>query len=222
MKKFFLWFFIGLFGLLFAASAAAGWYAYDNGVRNWDELVVFAKQEWQRITGTRPDVPEVPVIQPAPITIDLEEPEKPAQQVDAVTTTAPQAHFVAPPEETTNKFSIFTEGEDETINALILGHWVNVDHPTWHRVYTDEYSGNGYYWGKEWDESEDVTEADLVDYGNGWFEWKMDGNDVLELATTDMSESRVPFIYTIKKLSTKELIYVEQRSTEKRAFVHPE
>jgi hypothetical protein len=214
MKKFFIWFFVALF----AVCAAAGGYAYAKGVRNWDELVVFAQNEWQRLVGPKSNVPEAPENQPEPIVINLEEPEEPAPQVDAVTTSAPKPHYVAPPEEATDKFSIFTEGEDETINALILGHWVNVDNPSWHRVYTDEYSGNGYYWGKEWDESEDVTEADLVDYGNGWFEWKMDGNDVLELATTDMSESRVPFIYTIKKLSNKDLIYVEQRSTEKRSF----
>ena len=138
--------------------------------------------------------------------------------MDVTTTAAPEAHTVEAPEEGTNKFSIFSAAEDEEYNPLLIGHWQCVDKPGWHRVYTEEYSGNGYYWGKEWDEDEDVTEADLVDYGNGWFEWKMDGNDVLELATTDMTESRVPFIYTIKKLSNKDLIYVEQRSTEKRTF----
>ena len=199
MKKAIIW---TLVLLLVGGVAAAGWYAYDNGVRNGEQLVSFVKTEWQRLTGSAPKASN--------------EPQKP--DVDVITRPAPEAHTVEAPTETTNKFSIFSEAEDEEFNPLLLGHWVCADQPTWHRVYTDEYSGNGYYWGKEWDEAEDVTEADLIDYGNGWFEWKMDENDVLELATSDMSDTRVPFIYTIKKLSDKDLIYIEQRSTEKRVF----
>lgn len=189
MKKFLIWFFL----LLLAATAAAGWYAYHNGVRTWNEFVAFAQCEWNRITGLTPTAPkDSAVLEP---------------------------HEVAGPVETTDRFSIFSAADGEEFNPLLLGHWVCVDRPTWHRIYTDEYSGNGYYWGKEWDEADDVTEADLVDYGNGWFEWKQDGNDVLELATTDMSDTRVPFIYTIRKLSDRDLMYIEQRSQEKRTFV---
>lgn len=208
MKKAIIW---TLVLLLVGGVATAGWYAYDNGVRNVDQLVTFAKAEWQRLTHDTPQAPDTPALnEPTPA--------KPDMEVDVVTRPAPEAFTVEEPTETTNKFSIFTEGEDEEYNPLLLGHWICVDQPSWHRIYTDEYSGNGYYWGKEWDEADDISEADLIDYGNGWFEWKMDGNDVLELATSDMSETRVPFIYTIKKLSDKDLIYIEQRSTEKRVF----
>lgn len=208
MKKTIIWI---LVVLLVGSVAAAGWYAYDNGVRSWDGLVAFAQAEWHNLRGGNPEVPDVPPTQPQTPKQDV--------QVDAITKPAPEAHTVEAPKENTDKFSIFTEGENEEYNPLLIGHWVCVDRPAWHRVYTEEYSGNGYYWGKEWDEDEDVLEVDLVDYGNGWFEWKMDGDDVLELATSDMSETRVPFIYTIKKLSDKNLIYVEQRSTEKRVFM---
>ena len=210
MKKFFIWFFV----ILLAATAAAGWYAYDNGVRTMDEAVAFAKAEWQRLTNTVPQVPDSPVVKPEPQQPVVK--QEPPRKADTATTL--REEFVEAPTETTDKFSIFTAAEDEEFDSLLLGHWQGLDRPTWHRIYTDEYSGNGYYWGKEWDEAEDVFEKDLIDYGNGWFEWKMDGNDVLELATTDMSESRVPFIYTIKKLSNTDLIYIEQRSTEKRTF----
>ena len=209
MKKFLIWFFV----VLLAVSAAAGWYAWDNGVRDLDGFVYFYKAEWQRLISPAPEVPNQPQVKPEPAA-----PAKPAPKVDVVTTSAPEAHTIEPPAETTNKFSIFSEAEDEEYNPLLIGHWESTERPGWHRVYTDEYSGNGYYWGKEWDESEDISEDDLVDYGNGWFEWKMDGNNVLELAATDMNETRVPFIYTIKKLSDTELIYIEQRSKEKRAF----
>ena len=211
MKKFLIWFFV----ILLAASAAAGWYAYDNGVRDFDGAVTFYKAEWQRLTGPAPEVPDLP--KPEEPKAETPKP-KPEKKVDATTTSAPEAHTVAPPTETTNKFSIFEAAEDEEYNPLLIGRWQCVDRPGWHRVYTDEYSGNGYYWGHEWDEDDDVSEEDLVEYGNGWFEWKMDGNDVLELAATDMNDTRVPFIYSIKKLSDTELIYIEQRSKEKRAF----
>ncbi|MBO4665813.1 MAG: hypothetical protein J5612_02960 [Paludibacteraceae bacterium] len=209
MKKFLIWFFV----ILLAVSAAAGWYAWDHGVRDVDGLVAFYQAEWQRLVGPAPEVPEAPEVKPA-----APAKPKPAPKVDVVTTSAPEGHTVAPPEETTNKFSVFSEAEDEEYNPLLIGHWQCCDQAGWHRVYTDEYSGNGYYWGKEWNEDEDISEADLVDYGNGWFEWKMDGNNVLELAATDMNETRVPFIYTIKKLSDTELLYIEQRSKEKRVF----
>lgn len=210
MKKFL----IGLIVILLAAGAAAGWYAWDHGVRDMDGLVAFYQAEWTRLTNPAPEVPEEPVKEePIPVA-----PAKPAQKTETKTTTAPQGHTVAPPTETTDKFSIFSEAEDEEYNPLLIGHWQCNERPGWHRIYTDEYSGNGYYWGKEWDEDEDVSEEDLVDYGNGWFEWKMDKNDVLELAATDMNDTRVPFIYTIKKLSDTELIYIEQRSKEKRTF----
>jgi len=206
MKKFCIWF----FAILLALTAAAGGYAYYNGVRNWSELVAFTQTEWQRITGAAPEATDGP---------DDEDDGKLPDSIEMDLDSMPQAEIMDMPEEdATNRFNIFAAAEDEEYNPMLLGHWVCNERPTWHRIYTDEYSGNGYYWGKEWDEAEDVSEEDLIDYGNGWFEWKMDGNDVLELATTDMSEARVPFIYTIKKLSDKDLVYIEQRSTEKRTF----
>jgi hypothetical protein len=201
--------------VLLAVVLAAGGYAYYKDVRSWGEFVDFVQDEWDRLTGQTPEMPDIPQTPQTPV---KPETPKPTPKVDDTTTSAPEAVTVEGPEEGTNKFNIFAAAEDEEYNPLIIGHWQCVDRPTWHRVYTEEYSGNGYYWGKEWDEAEDVTEEDLVDYGNGWYEWKMDGADVLELATSDMSESRVPFIYTIKKLSDGDLIYIEQRSSDKRVF----
>lgn len=210
MKKFLL----AIFILLLAATAAAGWYAYNNGVRSWSEFVTFAQSEWQRLTAPAPVTPE-------PAQPEQTQPESQQKPVTPSTKkdTTHKPHFVQGPTETTDRFSIFSAAEGEEFNPLLLGHWTCVEKPTWHRVYTDEYSGNGYYWGKEWDEADDVSEADLVDYGNGWFEWKQDKNDILELATTDMSDTRVPTIYTIRKLNDNDLIYTEHRSQEKRTFI---
>ena len=213
MKKFLIWFFC----ILLAITASAAWVAYDRyNVRSLDEAKALAVELWQKyVQKVEPAQPKKtinlgPALEPV-----VQEPAKPTKpKKDTL-----EAHHVGAPEETTNKFSIFSAAEGEEFNPLLLGHWTCLERPTWHRVYTDEYSGNGYYWGKEWDEAEDVTEEDLVDYGNGWFEWKQDENDILELATTDMSDARVPFIYTIRKLTDKDLIYIEQRSQAKRTFV---
>ena len=213
MKKFLIWFFC----ILLAITASAAWVAYDRyNVRSLDEAKALAVELWQKyVQKVEPAQPKKtinlgPALEPV-----VQEPAKPTKpKKDTL-----EAHHVGAPEETTNKFSIFSAAEGEEFNPLLLGHWTCLERPTWHRVYTDEYSGNGYYWGKEWDEAEDVTEEDLVDYGNGWFEWKQDENDILELATTDMSDARVPFIYTIRKLTDKDLIYIEQRSQAKRTFI---
>ncbi len=213
MKKFLIWFFC----ILLAITASAAWVAYDRyNVRSLDEAKALAVELWQKyVQKVEPAQPKKTInLGPAlePVVQEPAKPTKPKKDTQ-------EAHHVGAPEETTNKFSIFSAAEGEEFNPLLLGHWTCLERPTWHRVYTDEYSGNGYYWGKEWDEAEDVTEEDLVDYGNGWFEWKQDENDILELATTDMSDARVPFIYTIRKLTDKDLIYIEQRSQAKRTFV---
>ena len=145
MKRFLIWFFV----ILLAATAAAGWYAYDNGVRTWDELVVFAQNEWNRLTGLVPEVIGKPGSEATPT-----QPTTPVVKHAPKDTTVLEAHDVGEPEETTNRFSIFSAAEGEEFNPLLLGHWTCVERPTWHRIYTDEYSGNGYYWGKEWDEAD--------------------------------------------------------------------
>ena len=72
--------------------------------------------------------------------------------------------------------------------------------------------------GAEWDEAEDVTEADLQKYGNGWFMWKKRGSKVLELATADNKGQLIPRPYTITKLFYTEMVYKEANSGKKRSF----
>lgn len=94
-------------------------------------------------------------------------------------------------------------------DPMIVGKWVNAKNPQWHKVYYDDYDGEGYYWGKEWDEKEDVQEVDLVFHGNGWFRWKKEGRQLSELHTMDARDVPIGKNYTISQSTTDSLAFYE-------------
>ena len=98
---------------------------------------------------------------------------------------------VHPDKHPTNSHVAF---EDDTPSAdpAIVGKWQNSDNPKWYKVYYDDYDGDGFFWGKEWDESEDVQEEDLIYHGNGWFRWQKDKNQLLEMHTMDVQDTPIP------------------------------
>ena len=122
-----------------------------------------------------------------------------------------------------NELVYFAGEEDQDYlsdeDEMLLGKWQNTINEQWYRVYTDEEAEDGYYWGYEWDENEDVTEEDLNKYGNGWFMWKKRGSKVLELATADNKGQLIPRPYTITKLFYTELAYKEVNSGKKLNFL---
>ena len=90
--------------------------------------------------------------------------------------------------------------EDGTPKAdpAIVGTWQNAQNPGWFKVYYDDYDGDGYYWGKEWDEADDVFEEDLTYHGNGWFRWRKEGKNLKELHRMDLSDAVIPKVWTLK------------------------
>lgn len=80
----------------------------------------------------------------------------------------------------------------------IVGMWRNSDNPRWYKVYYDDYDGDGFYWGKEWDEADDVEEEDLTYHGNGWFLWRKEGKNLREMHKMDISEVAIPKIWRFK------------------------
>ena len=79
--------------------------------------------------------------------------------------------------------------EEEIIHAdlRMVGKWQNTDNPNWYKVYYDDCDeDSGLFWGKEWDESDEVFEEDLHYHGNGWFRWEKKGNILCEHATMDL------------------------------------
>lgn len=64
-----------------------------------------------------------------------------------------------------------------------------------------------YYWGKEWDESEDVHESDLKYHGNGWFAWKLDGKNLTMVHQDDHGWVVVPTTFEVTTLTSTTLTY---------------
>lgn len=103
------------------------------------------------------------------------------------------------------------EGEVPPADPMIVGKWHNCEKPQWYKVYYDDYDENeGLYWGKEWNEAEDVTEEDLRYHGNGWFRWDKRGNTLREFATMDARDVPIAKIYTVCYLSEDSIAYYEE------------
>ena len=193
--------------LLLGAAGYAAYYFYGN------EIVALAKQ----YLGIEEPIeePETPPV----ITIEPKKPETPKP----VKTDTIEPQVMEKKDDMMTNELVYFAGEEEQDgltdqDEMLLGKWQSLENEQWFRVYTDEEAEDGYYWGYEWDEAEDVTEADLQKYGNGWFMWKKRGSKVLELATADNKGQLIPRPYTITKLFYTEMVYKEANSGKKRSF----
>lgn len=109
----------------------------------------------------------------------------------------------------TDTFSAL-EAEDEIPHAdpAIVGHWLSADKPGWHKVYYDDFDETQrLFWGKEWDESDDVFEYDLLFHGNGWFRWIRQGNTIHEYATMDYRDVPIHHAFIIRLVTTDSIVY---------------
>jgi len=101
-------------------------------------------------------------------------------------------------------------------DPLIVGKWQNKENPLMYKVYYDEYDEeNKLFWGKEWDESEDVQEEDLKYHGNGWFRWEKRGKNLHEYATMDITDVPIYRGYKVRYLSKDSLAYKEKEYDKK-------
>ena len=108
--------------------------------------------------------------------------------------------------------------EEIELDTLMLGRWQHTVDTGWYRVYTTEPAGEDYYWGREWNTTEDIFEEDLQPYGNGWFKWKKEGNELLEVHMTDNRGAAVPREYQMLKLNGKVMNCRETLDREKHSF----
>ena len=108
--------------------------------------------------------------------------------------------------------------EDLALDTMMLGKWQHAIDTGWYRVYTMEPAGDDYYWGREWNTSDDILEEDLTPYGNGWFKWKKDGDNVVELHMTENQIVSVPYEYKMLRLSNQEMRYKETADAKKQQF----
>ena len=80
--------------------------------------------------------------------------------------------------------------------------------------FTSEKDDTGEYkYGREWNESEDIFESDLLPYGNGWFKYKLVQSDLTEIHLMDNGGAEVPKVYVVTKLTDTELQYKDNFGT---------
>ena len=103
-------------------------------------------------------------------------------------------------------------------DPAIVGHWISSDKPGWHKVYYDDYDEKQQlFWGKEWDESDDVMEEDLSYHGNGWFRWTKNKDTLFEYHTMDLTEVPIAHRYKIRINDSTD---IEQLEIAHRSHYH--
>lgn len=102
---------------------------------------------------------------------------------------------------------------------LIVGEWINVENPQWHKVYYDDPAEDAsYYWGKEWDEDDGVYEEDLLWHGNGWFVWQLRGNTLIEMHQMENNMGKVIIPYNVCSISTTGLVYIDVKQELRKTY----
>lgn len=110
---------------------------------------------------------------------------------------------VAAPQEMTDAQASYDD-EFPTADPAMVGKWRCAENPQWFKVYYDDYDDEGYFWGKEWNEAEDVQEEDLNYHGNGWFRWRKQGKRLTELHTMDATDVPIAKIWSVMHLAARE------------------
>lgn len=104
----------------------------------------------------------------------------------------------------------YYEAETPHADPLIVGKWQNSRNPQWYKVYYDDWDeDNQMFWGKEWNEAEDIQEEDMHYHGNGWFRWEKKGKAIHEYATMDSRDMQIHRNYKLLKLTGDSLVYNE-------------
>lgn len=121
-------------------------------------------------------------------------------------------------EHTTNIIGYY-EGEVPPADPLMVGRWKNLENEKWHKVYYDDDDGEGHYWGKEWDEADDVLEEDLSYHGNGWFRWVKSNDTLYEYSTMDFRDVPIAHIYYITAFDSANIQMAETNKRSTHYFV---
>lgn len=97
--------------------------------------------------------------------------------------------------------------------ADLLGLWQETGTEAYVRFTSEKDDTGEYKYGREWDESEDIFESDLLPYGNGWFKYKLVQSDLTEIHLMDNGGAEVPKVYVVTKLTDTELQYKDNFGT---------
>ena len=110
--------------------------------------------------------------------------------------------------------SCFGSSEEPTfVENDLLGLWQETGTEAYVRFTSEQDEAGEYKYGREWDESEDIFESDLLPYGNGWFKYKLVQSDLTEIHLMDNGGAEVPKVYVVTKLTAGDLEYKDNYGT---------
>jgi hypothetical protein len=110
--------------------------------------------------------------------------------------------------------SCFNTSEEPTfVEADLLGLWQEKGTEAYVRFTNEKDNTGEYKYGREWDESEDIFESDLLPYGNGWFKYKLVKSDLTEIHLMDNGGAELPKVYVVTKLTAGNLEYKDNFGT---------
>ena len=110
--------------------------------------------------------------------------------------------------------SCFGSSEEPTfVENDLLGLWQEKGTEAYVRFTSEQDKTGEYKYGREWNESEDIFESDLLPYGNGWFKYKLVKSDLTEIHLMDNGGAEVPKIYVVTKLTAGDLEYKDNFGT---------
>ena len=95
--------------------------------------------------------------------------------------------------------------------ADLLGLWQEDGTEAFVRFTAEKDSTGEYKYGREWDESDDMSESDLKPYGNGWFKYKLVKSDLTEIHLMDNDGAEIFKVYTVLHLTEDALEYKDDR-----------
>ena len=113
----------------------------------------------------------------------------------------------------------YAEEEVPHADPFIVGKWQNDVNPQWFKVYYDDYDEDeGFFWGKEWNEADDVSEEDLNYHGNGWFRWRREGKQLIEMHTMDVQDVPIPKVWNILTQSLPDSLILTNPDRKKQCI----
>lgn len=96
--------------------------------------------------------------------------------------------------------------------SQLIGQWKGTT-PTSdgvHFVFLDEAAEDGYAWGYQWNEDEDISQSEVLtkDYhGNGWFMWKKNNTYLRMRHMMNASEANAAIDQTLYELTDTHLSF---------------
>lgn len=108
----------------------------------------------------------------------------------------------------------------------LQGLWEENHTQNYVRFTADRAEEYPYFYGREWDEGEDVTEQDLLDTwtqlgirGDGWFQYKFETNgNLTEIHFMDNGGGEIPKVYVVSVLTDTKLEYYEKDYTSNKFY----